>query len=99
MSARAKICLAFLGAVGLLAGGAYSVYALKARASEARLPTPLIVLAPAKQTSLVSAKFRYTDSGPGVSFQCSLDGVPFKAARAVLAYPAPWAKANTSTSG
>ncbi len=78
MSARAKICLALLGAVGLLASGAYSVYALNARASSARLPTPLIVVAPAKQTSLGTAKFHYTDSGPGVSFQCSLDGVPFK---------------------
>ncbi len=89
MSARAKICLAFLGAVGLLASGAYSVYALNARASRERLPTPLIVLAPAKQTSLVSAKFRYTDSGPGVSFQCSLDGVPFKACARRPGLPGP----------
>lgn len=92
MSARAKMCLALLGAIGLLAvaGGAYSVYAHNARASGARLPTPSIVLAPAKQTSLNTAKFRYTDSGgPGVSFQCSLDRVPFKACASHPGLPGP----------
>jgi hypothetical protein len=84
------MCLAFLGAAGLLAGGAYSVYAHNARASGARLPTPSIVSAPAKQTSLNKAKFRYTDSGgPSVSFQCSLDRVPFKACALHPGLPGP----------
>jgi hypothetical protein len=96
------MCLASAGAVGVLAvaGGAYSVYAHNARASGARLPTPLIVLAPAKQTSLGTAKFRYTDSGgPGVSFQCSLDRVPFKACAKHPGLPGPVGRGKHVYSG
>lgn len=89
MSVRGKMYLALFAVLALLGSGAYSVYALNAAAGKARLPRPVIVLAPAKQTSLRSAKFRYTDSGPGVSFQCSLDRVPFMACARRPGLPGP----------
>ncbi len=40
-------------------------------------PTPVIASHPADPTTATTASFAYSDSQPGVSFQCSLDGSGF----------------------
>src|SRR2546428_6861222 len=43
------------------------------------VPAPTITSAPANPTNQTSAKFEYTDSQSGVTFQCKLDGSEYAA--------------------
>ena len=79
-SAKAKFALTLLSAFALLGGGAV-VYAAKPN-----VPAPTITSAPANPTSSTAASFSFTDSQPGVSFQCSLDNAAFAACASPKAY-------------
>lgn len=59
--------------VGVLTGGYFVVSALAAPT----IPAPTITGSPTNPTSSTTASFTYTDSQPGVSFRCSLDGSGF----------------------
>jgi hypothetical protein len=59
--------------VGVLTGGYFVVSALAAPT----IPAPTITGSPTNPTSATTATFTYTDSQPGASFICSLDGAAF----------------------
>lgn len=87
MSTAAKGLM--LAGVLLVSGaGGYTVYALGAR-GKPLLPTPSIRVKPAKATWQTSARFAYTDSRRGVSFQCSLDHARFSRCATAIRYRGP----------
>jgi hypothetical protein len=59
--------------VGALTGGYFAVSAIAAPA----IPAPAITSSPANPTSSTTASFTYTDSQPGVIFECQIDGDGF----------------------
>jgi hypothetical protein len=54
-------------------------------------PTPSITSGPANPTNVTSATFAFTDSAPGATFQCALDGSAFAACTSPKSYPGPLA--------
>jgi hypothetical protein len=75
-----------LGALCALGAG-LAVYAVAAPT----VPAPSITANPASPTVLTSAAFSFTDSKPGVTFQCSLDGSAYTTCASPMSYPGPLA--------
>jgi hypothetical protein len=70
------------------AGGAYAA----ASAAKPSVPAPVIGSGPASRTNQTSATFTFSDSQPGVTFQCSLDGADFAACTSPKHYAGPLAQ-------
>lgn len=77
-SAKGKMCLALLGILGVFCSGAYAVQAFDEPEDDQRAPRPTITAKPFKRTWRTHARFAFSDSRPGVRFQCSLDRSRFR---------------------
>lgn len=90
-STKGKTCLALLGGLGVFGSGAYAVYPVAEPEGNPQMSVPSITAKPAKRTWRTSARFAYSDSRHGVSFQCSLDGSRFSFCASPTRYRGPFA--------
>lgn len=92
--ARRASLLAALTLV-LLAGISLAAAAAFAPPAPPNPPAPSIVTRPADPTNQTAARFSYTDSQSGVSYQCQLDGGSFANCPAAgISYAGPLAQGN-----
>jgi hypothetical protein len=89
--ARRKTVWALLIGVAALGLGAGAVYADVELGEAPEVSTPAITLKPAQLTRQRWATFGFTDSEPGVLFQCSLDGSRWKRCASPKLYSGPLA--------
>jgi hypothetical protein len=90
-SAKGKMCLALLGVLGVFCSGAYAVQAADEPEDGQRAPRPTIVAKPFKRTWRTHARFAFSDSRPGMHFQCSLDRSRFRSCISPTRYRGPLA--------
>ena len=77
--------------LAVLGAGACAVYAEVEAGEGPEVAAPSITAKPAKLTKRTSARLRFTDSQPGVKFECSLDGSRLRACASPKLYHGPLA--------